>query len=69
MKGFLIIKKEAKKELNIVDLSQENYKIETVKDIFFALKDLFKNTLQQMMNKEFDRSMGYQNMIIQKKKL
>lgn len=69
MKGFLIIKKEAKKELNIVDLSQENYKIETVQDIFFALKDLFKNTLQQMMNKEFDRSMGYQNMIIQKKKL
>lgn len=69
MKGFLIIKKEAKKKLNIVDLSQENYKIETVQDIFFALKDLFKNTLQQMMNKEFDRSMGYQNMIIQKKKL
>lgn len=50
MKGFLIMKKEEKKELNILDLLQENYKIETVQDISFALKDLFKDTLQQMMN-------------------
>lgn len=44
------MKKEEKKELNILDLLQENYKIETVQDISFALKDLFKDTLQQMMN-------------------
>ena len=52
------MKKE--KEINILDLLQEKYEIKTAQDISFALKDLFKDTLQQMMNKEFDESMGYQ---------
>lgn len=31
------MKKEEKKELNILDLLQENYKIETIQDISFYL--------------------------------
>lgn len=54
------MKKEDKKtDISVLDILQENYKIETPQDIAFALKDLFKDTLQQMMNKEFDQSMGY----------
>ena len=38
---------------------QENYEIETAQDISSALKDMFKDALQEMMNAEFDSSMGY----------
>ena len=54
------MKKNEEKEFNILELLQEKYEIKTAQDISFALKDLFKDTLQQMMNKEFDESMGYE---------
>lgn len=54
------MKKDEEKEFNILELLQEKYEIKTAQDISFALKDLFKDTLQQMMNKEFDESMGYE---------
>ena len=54
------MKKNKEKEFNILELLQEKYEIKTAQDISFALKDLFKDTLQQMMNKEFDESMGYE---------
>lgn len=54
------MKKDKEKEFNILELLQEKYEIKTAQDISFALKDLFKDTLQQMMNKEFDESMGYE---------
>ena len=38
---------------------QENYEIETAQDLSSAIKDLFKDSLQEMMNAEFDTSMGY----------
>lgn len=53
------MKKNESKEISILELLQEKYEIKTAQDISFALKDLFKDTLQQMMNKEFDQSMGY----------
>lgn len=43
----------------ILKLLQENYEIETAQDLSGAIKDLFKDALQQMMNAEFDSSMGY----------
>ena len=43
----------------ILKLLQENYEIETAKDLSSALKDMFKGALQEMMNAEFDSSMGY----------
>lgn len=43
----------------ILKLLQENYEIETAKDLSSALKDMFKGALQEMMTAEFDPSMGY----------
>lgn len=43
----------------LLKLLQENYDIETPGDLSSALKDLFKDSLQEMMNAEFDTSMGY----------
>ena len=43
----------------ILKLLQENYEINTAKDLSSALKDMFKGALQEMMNAEFDSSMGY----------
>jgi len=54
------MKKNESKEINILDLLQEKYEINTIQDISFAVKDLFKDTLQQMMNKDFDESIGYE---------
>ena len=54
------MKKDKEKEFNILELLQEKYEIKTAQDISFALKDWFKDTLQEMMNKEFDESMGYE---------
>ena len=42
----------------ILKLLQENYEIETAKDLSSALKDVFKGALQEM-NSEFDSSMEY----------
>lgn len=43
----------------ILQILQENYNIESAQDISSALKDMFKDALQEMMNAEFDSSMGY----------
>ncbi len=52
-------KEKNTKGLEILKLLQENYEIETAKDLSSALKDMFKDALQEMMNAEFDASMGY----------
>ena len=43
----------------LLKLLQENYEIETAGDLSSAIKDLFKDSLQEMMNAEFDSQMGY----------
>lgn len=43
----------------ILEILEENYEIETAQDLSSAIKDLFKDALQQMMNAEFETSMGY----------
>lgn len=43
----------------ILKLLQENYDIKSAQDLSGALKDMFKGALQEMMNAEFDSSMGY----------
>lgn len=50
--------KESKgKEL--LKILQENYEIESAQDLSSAIKDLFKDSMQEMMNAEFDSSMRY----------
>ena len=51
--------KENSKGKELLKILQENYEIETAQDISQALKDMFKDALQEMMNAEFDASMGY----------
>lgn len=51
--------KENNKGKEILKILQENYEIETAQDLSGAIKDLFKDALQQMINAEFDSSMGY----------
>ena len=51
--------KENNQGKEILKLLQENYEINTAKDLSSALKDMFKGALQEMMNAEFDTSMGY----------
>ena len=43
----------------ILELLQDKYELNSAQDLSFALKDLFKGALQQMMNAEFDTAMGY----------
>lgn len=50
---------EKSKGKKILEILQENYEIESAGDLSHALKDLFKDYLQEMMNAEFDSSMGY----------
>lgn len=38
----------------------ENYDVKTADDVADALKDMFKDTIQGMMNAEFDTSIGYE---------
>ena len=56
---ILFIMNEDKNGKEILEILQENYEIETAQDLSGAIKDLFKDALQQMMNAEFDTSMGY----------
>ena len=51
--------KENNKGKDLLKILQENYEIETAQDLSGAIKDLFKDALQQMMNAEFETSMGY----------
>ena len=43
----------------ILRFLQENYELNTAQDLSSALKNMFKDALQEMMNAEFDESMGY----------
>lgn len=43
----------------LLKILQENYDIESAQDLSGAIKDLFKDSLQEMMNVEFDAAMGY----------
>ena len=52
-------KNNNEKGKGILDILKDNYEIETAQDLSSAIKDLFKDALQQMMNAEFDSSMGY----------
>ena len=58
MERFFIMK-ENNKGKEILQLLQENYDIKSAQDLSGALKDMFKGALQEMMNAEFDSSMGY----------
>ena len=51
--------KENNQGKEILKIIQENYNIKTAQDLSSALKDMFKGALQEMMNAEFDNSMGY----------
>lgn len=51
--------KENNNGKDLLKILQENYEIEIAQDLSGAIKDLFKEALQQMMNAEFDSSMGY----------
>ena len=53
------MKEKNTKGKELLKILQENYEIETAQDISTALKDMFKDALQEMMNTEFDSSMGY----------
>lgn len=43
----------------ILRLLQDNYELNTAQYLSSALKNMFKDALQEMMNAEFDNSMGY----------
>lgn len=53
------MKEKNTKGKELLKILQENYEIESAQDISSALKDMFKDALQEMMNAEFDSSMGY----------
>ena len=50
---------EKSKGKKILEILQENYQIESAQGLSSAIKDLFKDSLQEMMNAEFETSMGY----------
>ena len=52
--------KESKNN-EVVKYILENYDIKNANDIANALKDMFKDTIQTMMNAVFESSMGYEN--------
>ena len=51
--------KENNKGKEILKLLQDNYDIKTAQDLSGALKNLFKEALQEIMNAQFDTSVGY----------
>ena len=51
--------KNNNKNNEVVKYILENYDIKDANDIADALKDMFKDTIQTMMNAEFDSSTGY----------
>ena len=56
-RDFIMEKNNQGKE--ILKLLQEKYELNSAQDLTFALKDMFKDALQEMMNAEFDSAMGY----------
>lgn len=57
------MKKNNENGKKLLEILQENYDIETARDLSSALKNMFKDALQEMMNAEFDNSMGYEKTI------
>lgn len=57
--GRIFCMKENKNN-EVVKYLLENYDIKNANDIAYALKDMFKDTIQTMMNAGFDSSMGYE---------
>ena len=49
-----------KENNEVVKYLLKNYDIKDANDIAYALKDMFKDTIQTMMNAEFDTSIGYE---------
>lgn len=54
------MKKNNENGKKLLEILQENYEIETAGDLSSALKSMFKDALQEMMNAEFDNTMGYE---------
>jgi transposase-like protein len=54
------MKREKRKTNEVVKYIIENYDIKSANDIGDALKDLFSETLQEMMNAEFESQIGYE---------
>jgi len=52
--------KEKSKTSELTKYIMENYEINDATDLQEAIKEMFKGTLQDMMNAEFDNSMGYE---------
>lgn len=50
---------EKGKNKELLKLLHENYEINSTKDLSEALKDLFKDTMQEMVEAEFETTMGY----------
>ena len=48
------------KNKEVIQYMFENYDIKNADDIANALKDMFKDTIQTMMDAEFETSMGYE---------
>ncbi|MEG1142412.1 MAG: IS256 family transposase [Clostridia bacterium] len=48
------------KNKELMNYILENYNAQSANDVAEALKDMFKDTIQGMMNAEFDSSMGYE---------
>ncbi len=53
------MRKNSENGKKILEILKDNYEIETAQDLSSALKNMFKDALQEMMNAEFDNSMGY----------
>ena len=51
--------KENNQGKEILKLLQDNYDVKNAQDLSGELKDMFKGALQEMMNAEFDSSIGY----------
>jgi transposase-like protein len=52
--------KEKSKTSELTKYIMENYEINSAQDLQEALKEMFKGTLQDMMNAEFDNQIGYE---------
>ena len=52
--------KEKSKTSELTKYIMENYEINNATDLQEAIKEMFKGTLQDMMNAEFDNQIGYE---------
>ncbi|BAH69874.1 hypothetical protein MBIO_0609 [Mycoplasmopsis fermentans PG18] len=61
-KDFLFMKRKTINPVidEITEKILENYNPVTSGDLSMAMKEVFQNTIQKMMNKEFDNFMGYE---------